>query len=114
MGMVTLFSLFYVYQQTEIMRFAYVGQKRVTVFDDLLDKNSVLRYNINKSASLVHIGSLISERTDLQMPDNFQLVRLAPLKQNLKVNAQAFNNKENVISRLFGIKRQAEARTVNP
>jgi len=114
MGMVTLFSLLYVYQQTEIMRFAYVGQKRVTVFDDLLDKNSVLRYNINKSASLVHIGGLILNRTDLQMPDNFQLVRLAPLKQNLKVNAQAFNNKENVISRLFGIKRQAEARTVNP
>lgn len=111
--MVTLFSLLYVYQQTEILHLAYVGQKRVTAFEDLFDKNSVLRYNINKSSSLVHIGGRVSERIDFQMPDNFQLVRLAPLKENLKVNAQAFN-KESMLSRLFGIKRQAEARTVNP
>jgi len=113
MGIVTLFSLVYVYQQTEILHLAYIGQKRVTAFDDLLDKNSVLRYNINKSASLVQIGGRISECADFQMPDNFQLVRLAPLKQNLRVNVQAFN-KESMLSRLFGIKRQAEARTVNP
>jgi hypothetical protein len=55
MGIVTLFSLLYVYQQTEILHLAYVGQKRVTAFEDLFDKNSVLRYNINKSSSLVHI-----------------------------------------------------------
>ncbi len=113
MGIITLFSLLYVYQQTEILHLAYVGQKRSTSMEDLLDKNSVLRYNINKSASLVQIGGKVSERTEFQMPDNYQLVRLAPLRQNLKVSAQAFN-KESVLSRLFGIKRQAEAKTVNP
>jgi hypothetical protein len=112
-GLVTFFSLLYVYQQTEILRLAYVGEKKVTRFEDLLDKNSILRYNINKSGSLVQIGSRVSERADFQMPDSYQLVRLVPLKENLRVNMQAFNQ-ENVLSRLFGIKRQAEAKTVNP
>lgn len=112
-GFITFFSLLYVYQQTEILRLAYVGQKKIATFEDLLDKNSILRYNINKSASLVRIGNRLSERADFQMPDTYRLVRLTSSKGNLRINTQAFK-KESVISRLFGIKRQAEAKTINP
>ncbi len=110
---VTLFSLLYVYQQTEILRFAYTQQKQHSVFQVLLDKNSILRYNIEKNCSLVNIGNSVSNRSDFQMPDKYQLVRLVPSSEGLTF-AQAESNKETLLSRVFGIKRQAEAKTINP
>lgn len=109
---VTLFSLFYVYQQTEILRFAYSEQKQKVIFQELLDKNSILRYNIEKNCSLVNIGSSVANRSDFQMPDKYQLVRLVPSKQGL-IFAAGSSSKETLLSRVFGIKRQAEARTIN-
>lgn len=110
----TFFSLIYVYQQTEILRLAYLGQKRLTIFEDLLDKNTILRYNIKRNASLVHISNRLSDYTDYEMPESYRLVRLASTKENIRTNASSRFNKENVLSRLFGIKRQAEAKTINP
>lgn len=111
----TFFSLIYVYQQTEILRLAYLGQKRLTIFEDLLDKNSILRYNLKRNTSLVHINNRLSDYTDYEMPQSFRLVRLASTKENIRLNVKggAFN-KENALSRLFRIKRQAEAKTINP
>lgn len=79
---------------------------------DLLDKNSILRYNINKNASLVYIGNKISGSSDFQMPDNYRLVRLESSKGRLGL--QDISGGQTVLSRLFGIKRQAEANTINP
>jgi hypothetical protein len=112
---VTCLSLLYVYQQTEIIRLAYIGQKQRVLFDDLLDKNRILRYNIKRDASLVHIASRVSDGTDFQMPETYQLVRLAPSEEGLKAkgNLRA-QGRETALSRIFGIKRQAEAKTVNP
>jgi len=110
---VTLFSLLYVYQQTEILRFAYTEQKQHSVFQVLLDKNSILRYNIEKNCSLVNIGSSVANRSDFQMPDKYQLVRLVPSKEGLTF-VQGTPNRETLLSHVFGLKRQAEARTINP
>jgi hypothetical protein len=110
---ITLISLLYVYQQTEILRLAYAGEKKVAAFEDLLDKNSILRYNIGKSASLVHIGSKISGSADYEMPVTYRLVRLAARERPLRAT-QVASNRENLLSRLFGIKQQAEAKTINP
>ncbi len=110
---VTLFSLFYVYQQTEILRLAYGEQRHQVVFQELLDRNSILRYNIEKSCSLVNIGGSVSNRSDFQMPDKYQLVRLVPSKEGLTL-ARGMPYKETLLSRVFGIKKQAEARTINP
>jgi hypothetical protein len=110
---VTLFSLLYVYQQTEIVRLAYAEQKQHVVFQELLDKNSILRYNIEKSSSLVSIGGNLNNSSDFQMPDKYQLVRLVPSKEGV-VLTQGPANRETLLSRVFGIKRQAEARTINP
>lgn len=109
----TLFSLLYVYQQTEIFRLAYAGQKKQTLLAELLDKNTILRYNIGRNASLVEIGSKISESKDFQMPDSYRLVRLRSSRQGIRLTEESVN-KETLFSRLFGIKRQAEAKTVNP
>lgn len=110
---VTLFSVLYVYQQSEIIRLAYAGQKQNAVFQDLLDKNSILRYNIEKNASLVNIGSNLSGRSDFQMPERYQLVKLVPTAEGVAFT-EANSSNPGLISRILGLNRRAEAKTVNP
>ncbi len=107
----TLFSLLYVYQQTEIFRLAYDGQKKVSLVEDLLDKNTILRYNISQNSSLIRIGNKVSSGTDFQMPDTYKLVKLTYPLAGSQANKYVIK-KETVVSRLFGIKRQAEAKTI--
>ena len=110
---ITLFSLLYVWQQTEAFRLAYTGQKSLTTFQDLLDKNTVLRYNIQRNASLISIVNKVCDSADFQIPGKYQLVRVRSTGKTLRV-AQRLPNKENMFTRLFGIKRQAEAKTFGP
>lgn len=110
---ITSFSLLYVYQQTEIFRLAYVGQKQQALYQDLLDKNNILRYNIKSKVSLVQIGNSISQNNDYEMPGAYTLVRLSPSRESSSFNGQSLKG-ETIISRLFGIKTQAEAKTINP
>ena len=110
---ITLFSLVYVYQQSEIFRLAYVGQKRINTYQELLDKNTILRYNITKNASLVRIGNKVAQNSDFQMPDTFRLVKLEQPLRGLKVD-QIFPKKQTLLAKVFGIKREAEARTIGP
>jgi len=109
----TFFSVLYVYQQSEIFRLGYLAQKRQSMFQELLDKNTFLRYNIESNASLVRIGTKLSQNQDYEIPANFQLVKLSYPLENLKVNLRAAK-KENLIARLFSIKREAQAKTINP
>jgi len=110
---VTFFSLLYVYQQSEIFRLAYVGEKNQAAFQDLLDKNTYLRYNIQSSVSLVRLGSKISESKDYEMPAAFQLVKLSNQLENIKTT-RLVRRRENLLVRFFSIKREAQAKTVNP
>jgi len=112
-AVITSFALLYVWQQTEIFRFAYKGEKNLSAFEDLLDRNTILRYNIKRNASLIRIDKRVSEYADFQLPETYWLVRLGQSKEILKVDASV-PKKENIISRLFGIKRQAEAKTISP
>ncbi|MFH1458323.1 MAG: hypothetical protein ABIG31_04060 [Candidatus Omnitrophota bacterium] len=111
---ITYFSLLYVYQQTEIFRLGYAGQKRQVRFEELFDKNTLLRYNIARQASLVQIGDRISDLADFQMPDSCRLVRLSPVSQGGIILTQGQPKQETLLSKIFGIKRQAEANTLNP
>jgi len=110
---ITSFSVLYVYQQSEIFRLAYLGQKKQAVFTELLDKNTALRYNINKSSSLVNIGNRISQTHDFQMPDNYRFVKFISSKEGLKLTDQN-QNREGLLARIFSLKREAQAKTINP
>ena len=110
---ITCLSLVYVYQQTEILRLAYLGQKKLTLYQDLLDKNSFLRYNVKRLGSLAYIGNKISDSVDYEMPDTYRFVRLRSSGEGLR-STQIPVPKQTLLSRLFGIKRQAEAKTINP
>jgi len=110
---ITSFSVLYVYQQSEIFRLAYLGQKKQAVFTELLDKNTALRYNINKSSSLVNIGQRISSDNDFAMPDNYRFVKFVPSKEGLRFVSQN-QVKESLFARIFSLKREAVAKTINP
>ena len=108
---ITGLCLLHVYQQTEIFRYAYAGQKKLGLMQDLLDKNVVLRYDIEKNTSLVRIGDKISESKDFEMPDSYRLVRLKNPKSMVTASRQAAN-KENIFARLFAVTREAQAKTI--
>ncbi|PIP20599.1 MAG: hypothetical protein COX40_03885 [Candidatus Omnitrophica bacterium CG23_combo_of_CG06-09_8_20_14_all_40_11] len=109
----TCFCLLYVYQQTEIFRFAYIGEKKSAAFHDFLDKNAMLRYNINKKTSLVLIDNRVSGYANFEMPDSYRVVKLANPSEGLRIAKQPRTLKlKNIATSLFGIKRQAEARTI--
>jgi hypothetical protein len=109
---ITCISLLYVYQQSEIFRLAYVGQKQQAFLEELLAKNSILHYNIERRASLVHLAKSFSAGTDYEMPESYRLVKMPLSKEGLALAGRG--KKETLLSRIFSIKRQAEARTINP
>ncbi|MBP7215701.1 MAG: hypothetical protein KBA46_00280 [Candidatus Omnitrophica bacterium] len=109
---ITMLSLLYVYEQTEIVRLAYTGQKQSQLFEELLDRNKVLRYNIAKNASLVHLGGKMNE-ADFQMPERYRLLKVAGAQTRLS-SASRVAQKGNLLSRFFSIKRLAQAQTINP
>ena len=110
---ITSFCVLYVYQQSEIFRLAYLGQKKQAIFTELLDKNTALRYNINKSSSLVNIGNRLSQTQDFQMPDNYRFVKFISSKEGLRL-ADQNQNREGLLARIFSLKREAQAKTINP
>lgn len=109
----TCASLLYVHQQTEIFRLAYLGQKKQSLYQDLLDKNTVLRYNIKRNGSLVYIGSKIAGSSEFQMPDNYRLVRLSPSKEEGLKNPKARPIME-LAARIFSVRNVVQAKTLNP
>ena len=110
---ITSFSVLYVYQQSEIFRLAYLGQKKQVIFTELLDKNNALRYNINKSSSLVNIGARISGTNDFGMPDNYRFVKFISSSGSLKLADQS-QGREGLLARIFSLKHEAQAKTINP
>lgn len=111
---VTAFSLLYVYQQTEILHIAYACEKNLNIVEELQDKNSLLKYNIAKGASLTQLGNIVSKTdSSFQMPD--RLLKLAGRKHGIVAGTPVSKTrKESLLSRIFSIKRQAEARTIKP
>jgi hypothetical protein len=110
---VTSFCVLYVYQQSEIFRLAYLGSRRQSTYNELLDKNTALSYNIKKGSSLVSIGSRISGTNDFQMPDNYRFVKVVTSKGELKP-ANQNQGKEGLLAGIFSLKREAQAKTINP
>jgi hypothetical protein len=110
---VTLFSLLYVYQQSEIYRLAYTGQKKQIVVDELRNQNCVLKYSIEKNGSLVRIGDKVSEKSDFEMPESYRMMKMYYTGENLSLKV-APKLKETLLSWIFGIKSEAQAKPVTP
>ena len=110
---ITSCCVLYVYQQSEIFRLAYLGSRRQVTYNELFDKNTALSYNIKKSSSLVKIGNRISGTNEFQMPDKYRFVKVVTYNDGLKPVSQ--NQARNgLLAGIFGLKREAQARTINP
>ncbi len=108
----TAFVTLYVYQQSEIFRLGYTIDKKQGAFQELLDKNALLRYNVQKNASLIRLSAKLSGSADFQMPDTYRLVKVVYPQGNFRLAGQ-FARKENLFARIFGVKREAQAKTIN-
>lgn len=74
----------------------------------------MLRYNINKNTSLVLIDDRVCGHANFEMPDSYRVVRLAYPSQGLRIaNQSRSSGLKNIATSLFGIKRQAEAGTID-
>jgi hypothetical protein len=109
---VTLLAVLYVYQQSKIIHLAYQGQERLALLESSVDKNSNLRYNINRQMSLVSIAGLWEEG-DFEWPHQKQLVSLSTTRQTPEDNRQ-IKETENIFTRLLGLRSQAEATLIKP
>ncbi|MEK6564693.1 MAG: hypothetical protein AABZ65_06670 [Candidatus Omnitrophota bacterium] len=75
---VVVLSLFYVGQQTEVIKLAYQANKINKLRKELLDRNHHLRYNLISLKSSYHLGGkLLSENTNFEIPKQSQMVSLA-------------------------------------
>ena len=110
----TVLSLLYVWQQTEVFHLAYTGQKHLVKFEELLDENSALRYNLTRKTSLTRMGSKVAQNTEFRMPDNYCLVKMPVSEKEIRSGAERSVGNGALLARMFGFKRQAEAKTINP
>lgn len=109
--LLTIVSLFYVWQQTEIFCLAYKGQKRKSLYQGLTEKNAVLKYCKQSNISLVRISDTLGEKDKFQIPETYRLVRLVLPQRSPKVKISS-PERQSLLSRLFGVKKQAEAKTI--
>jgi len=109
----TLAALVYVWQQSEIFCLAYRVEKKLAAVQRLADKNAILRYMRESNVSLVRLNSKLTEKEGFQIPETYRLVRLNTSRTRLRVSKKQ-PPRENIVSRFFSIKRQAEARTIGP
>ena len=112
MFFITLIALVYVYQQSEIFYLAYLGGKKQTILANLLDKNNIFRYNINRLSSLTYLDSKILRNVDFEIPAQKRLVSFDMGEYNTEVNPGP-NKRTNLILSFFGRARQAQAQTLN-
>lgn len=109
-SVITVAALTYVYQHTEIFKLAYLEQKKTSHYQELLDKNTHLRYNNKHVISLPNLGSRILAETEFEIPLSTQLAKL-DLPDESALNRRA-KEKDSIFS-LFNIRlRQAEAKTI--
>jgi len=102
-------SLFYVYQQTNIYSLAYAQNKKDQAYQDLLDKNNLLRYNLNVVTSLSFMDNKVLAAPEFEMPSEGRVVKMDSSKEKVVI---AKNKLAEVFS-IFGFKSQAEAKSVS-
>lgn len=107
----TIVSLVYVWQQAEIFCLAYKGQRRLSLYQSLTEKNGMLKYCKQSNISLVRINNRLDEKDSFQIPETYRIVRLVSPRPDLRTRINS-SKKESFLSRLFSVKRQAEAKTI--
>lgn len=111
---ITFLAVVYVYQQMEILRFAYLGEKRQHKLQALLDNNNILRYNTGVVSSLPYLDKkLLANSREFEIPQEQKVVRVS-LKVKENNAALVRGSKTNLFSKIFNVfTKQAEAKPVS-
>jgi len=102
---ITLLSLAYTWQETEIIKLAYQENQKTRDYKELLDKNRALRYNLVSLKSSSNLGAkLFNDNTEFEIPRSTQMfVVPLPKKENVN-NSQGALIKDGIILGMFKIK----------
>ena len=73
----TILSLVYAWQQTEIIKLAYLENNKDKVCKELLDRNQYLRYNLLSQQSALNLGNKFLDGADnFEIPQQSQMLSL--------------------------------------
>ncbi|MFA5038468.1 MAG: hypothetical protein WC732_02175 [Candidatus Omnitrophota bacterium] len=115
--MATVLSLFYVAQQTEIVKLGYRINRAEHVLEAMRDKKTSLEFTLSSLESPLHLDkSLFLHNNEFEMAQSYKLVKLTPAPAPKTAYAAASKNRFSVFQRLaklgFFADRQAEAKTI--
>jgi hypothetical protein len=108
---VTIISLCLVYQQTQITVLTYLNGRNNKAYQELLDKNIALRYNLEKTRSISSLGNkVLVGDTNFEIPQQTQLAQIERPRE-YESFAQKAIARETILTRIFGARTEAEAKT---
>lgn len=115
--MITVLSLCYVAQQTEIVKLGYRINRAEKVLEALQDKKTSLEFTLSRLESPMHLDkSLFLNNNDFEMAQNFKLVKVSPAGKNKAILVAKRTAAPSVLQRIakLGIfsAKQAEAKTI--
>ena len=111
-GIITCVSLIYLYQETETVKLSYTASKKSNRYQDLLEQNKNLKYNIARLKSVSSLGNkVLKDNANFEIPRPAQLAEIK-LRNNKKVKLASIQRKSNLILSFFSLKSQAEAQTI--
>lgn len=91
-GVVVCGSLFYIYQQTQLVRTGYALRKNEKILDTLIKENNRLEMKISKIKSPEHLERLVVKYgLRLTKPKESQVVRLPAKKRNTQWSSARMN-----------------------
>jgi len=110
LAIIVFVSIYYIHQQTTLIRLSYQIGKNKEILSSLLNENSYLMYNNSKKKTPQNIEiALVSNNLDFCIPDKNQIVYLdtdeARSEKISKTNQAGLFN-------IFGISREAEAESI--
>ena len=113
-SIVTVLCLLYIHQQTQIIKLAYEGKKKLDTLSELIDKKDILVYNIDVLQSMPNINlNLLSKQNDFEIAKEFRIVKLNEAETTIgKFRLKPIFGR--LLSfRLPWLERQAEAKTID-
>ncbi|MCX7928003.1 MAG: hypothetical protein N2606_07760 [Candidatus Omnitrophica bacterium] len=110
--LLTTVAVLYVWQQTEIIKLAYDNHKNTNRFQELLDENSWLRYNLKKNASVVSLGNKGFAQEDFSMPSSYCVVTVNGKRTEASLYGKRLKNKT-LFAGLLNLGKEAQAKTIH-
>lgn len=105
----TTISLMYVFLQTQIITLGYCVQSKRNLYQQLVDENDSLRYNIKQAESLEILESKITRgKADFELAGANQISMIV-IPKELSIAKNNLRQKKSLLN-LFGAQREAEAR----